>query len=843
MPNRRLGTLASSGSTFTIGFSATPAAGDRIVAVIGANRPVSSSPAGYTVDAQQSAGGFYVYVISRIADGSESAFSFTLSGAGNVAAAVYERVGCPQVLFAETQVESEGLFYVPVEIPRAESAGFVAAVAVTDAGFFGVDWSDNLYPLTPDWEREFGDTMAVSIAYSNEIPNQYAVYQAWCFAWEVDAVPFAVVGYGSPEAPPTAPPNLRATSVSGTSISVEWDASTKPGVSQSQIRYGVYLNGTRVVSSQTGRTYTFTGLTPGVTYTIEVDAVHNNLRSERSVLVVTTDGTPPSPPSDLVVTHVTPYSVTIGFTPATDNVGVAGYGAYVNGVKWGADHPPGDEVTVDGLEPVTTYVIGLDAVDAAGHRSPVVTVEAATISDQPPGPPSNLRATLVQGTAVTVAWDPASDDYAIVGYGVYLDGVKRGDDVQDVTWQVTGLERGTTYLIEVDAVDNIGQRSEKVSLEVTTVATTVPSIPANLTATPEGDTISLAWGPSVDDVRVVRYEVLLDGEVIGTTAGLAYVIEELIRGTTYLVQVRAVDDEEQRGDPATLTVKLDDPPWVPVASPVYMLGDRWAANVRDEHGVYWVVTREEGWSSSPPVTARVAEQDAQDGAFVGPGRLGSRVITLEGTADAPTREAMVAAQHRLTSVLPPRERALLRVEEAHMARQSYVRLGDQIEVKDRGALVFDWTLTLVAGDPRRYAITPVYAEGSADPESATPRATVTLHLAGDYKTIPGVITVFGPIRGFTIRHVELGLVIRAREVAVLPADDRYTLEIDLGTRLVWAYAPEEVQPEPQPARSWLELFPARFMLRPGTNTLILEGEPTGEDGVPRMAVRARSAWV
>src|SRR5215211_8116036 len=45
----------------------------------------------------------------------------------------------------------------------------------------------------------------------------------------------------------------------------------------------------------------------------------------------TADATPPSEPGNLTVTGSTAASISLSWTPATDNVGVAGYGLYRNG--------------------------------------------------------------------------------------------------------------------------------------------------------------------------------------------------------------------------------------------------------------------------------------------------------------------------------------------------------------------------------------------------------------------------------------------------------------------------------------------------------------------------------
>ncbi len=577
------------------------------------------------------------------------------------------------------------------------------------------------------------------------------------------------------------------------------------------------------------RTYTASGIT--------VSGLESSLLGV--VGYGSTDASPPSTPANLHTTATSYSGIDVAWDASTDNIGVAGYGIYVNGVKQGADQA-GLTRSFSGLTPGAAYTIEVDAADSSGNRSAKAQLVVSTPADTtPPTVPGTLHTTSVTPYTAGVAWDASTDDYALAGYGVYVNGVKQGGDQADLTRAFSGLTPGAAYTIEVDAADSSGNRSAKASVAFTTPIDALPSIPPGFTATPDRDTVSLAWEASTDDLGISRYEVLLDGVVVATTTELAWILDSLTRGATYLVGVRAVDVEEGRSSPAALQVAVPAPAWTAIETPVYEIGD-WAGNVRDEFGVDWIVEREEGWSSSPPVTTLTAEADATDGAFSGPGRYGSRLIILEGVAIAPNRMEMLAAQERIGAVVHPRVAARLRVTEAHMARQAWIRLADEIDITDAGAKAFRWTLTVLAADPRRYAVQPLYATASA---AAMPgSAQVTITLAGDYPTIPGVLRVYGPITDFTITHLQSGQTIVTKAGTTLPADQLYSVEIDLHTRLVWAYVPPEVDPERRQGRSLLAKFPPRFSLAPGPNTFVLAGSAAGA-GRPRIVATARDAWI
>src|SRR5262249_30650297 len=136
--------------------------------------------------------------------------------------------------------------------------------------------------------------------------------------------------------------------------------------------YGHYLNGA-LVDTGTTTTYTWTGLTCGSWYAFFVDAVDAaGNRSALAGLKASTaacgsDTTRPWPASNVQATATTPTSFTVGWLPATDNVGVAGYNLYVNGVKVGST--TNLNYTFTGLSCGKAYSFAIETFDAAGNVS------------------------------------------------------------------------------------------------------------------------------------------------------------------------------------------------------------------------------------------------------------------------------------------------------------------------------------------------------------------------------------------------------------------------------------------------------------------------------------------
>jgi len=88
------------------------------------------------------------------------------------------------------------------------------------------------------------------------------------------------------------------------------------------------------------------------------------------------DTTPPSPPSGLVVMDRSEAGLSLAWTPSSDNRGVAGYDILLNGLK--KSETPTVNTAVGDLACDHSYTLGVRAFDAAGNRSTVSTLAAAT---------------------------------------------------------------------------------------------------------------------------------------------------------------------------------------------------------------------------------------------------------------------------------------------------------------------------------------------------------------------------------------------------------------------------------------------------------------------------------
>ena len=211
----------------------------------------------------------------------------------------------------------------------------------------------------------------------------------------------------------------------------------------------------------------------------------------------------------------------------------------------------------------------------------------------PPSTPTNLRVVSTTEDSVTVAWDASTDNsgriHAYVVGGVYHSGTS-------TTKTITHLVPNWTIQVHAYAIDPSGNESGVAGpISATTKPdTTPPTAPTNLrvTGTTES-TVSLAWDKATDRWSF-SYQILMDGEVIGTTTGvtfgpLTFKVRHVEPGSTHRFAVRARDHSggnigpESNAVDAT-TVASDDrtPPSAPTNLTAFQPDDDWCGtNILD----------------------------------------------------------------------------------------------------------------------------------------------------------------------------------------------------------------------------------------------------------------------
>eukprot|EP00066_Takifugu_rubripes_P025479 XP_011614745.1 PREDICTED: tenascin-N [Takifugu rubripes] len=237
--------------------------------------------------------------------------------------------------------------------------------------------------------------------------------------------------------------------------------------------------------------YLITGLSPGVTYAVQVYAVIKEVRSEADMIEATTD-----------VSGIDEFQV-LGQTEVSIQVGWKNPPAEVDYFRLTTTDPAGQEEevnvqrsqeartkhTIVGLFPGTDYQISVQAVKGAAEgKSSSLT--AGTDIDAP----TNLATTDVTEDTITVSWDQVQSE--VKGYMLSYASVEGSSSEIPVgrdstSYRLIGLKPGVLHNIYIWAF-----KEDKVSKKSSTDAETELDAPSNLSAQDVTDSsFSVSWDP------------------------------------------------------------------------------------------------------------------------------------------------------------------------------------------------------------------------------------------------------------------------------------------------------------------------------------------------------------
>jgi chitodextrinase len=213
------------------------------------------------------------------------------------------------------------------------------------------------------------------------------------------------------------------------------------------------------------------------------------------------------------------------------------------------------------LDEVQIYNVALTAQQIADLYAAQSTPPAST-DDEAPSAPLNLSAA-VSFNNVTLSWLASTDNEAVTGYNVFVDGNKVMTTA-NTSAALLALTPLTEFTFSVSAVDDAGNESLQTSLNATTGPdqtpdVTPPTIPGNLAASTGAYSVLLSWEPSTDDVLVAGYVVLVDGVHYDSLPGTAtsVLVGGLEPETAYTFEIYAFDLAGNESDIADITVSTD----------------------------------------------------------------------------------------------------------------------------------------------------------------------------------------------------------------------------------------------------------------------------------------------
>ena len=280
------------------------------------------------------------------------------------------------------------------------------------------------------------------------------------------------------------------------------------------------------------------------------------------------DRTPPTTPTNLVVTGTTDSTVSLRWNASTDNSGKFSYRVKV--IWWNSPSNVLATVgqtqtvyTVPNLAPFGKYSFAVYAVDASGNRSSDSNlVTAETSGDTIPPSAPVLQATALGPSRVQLTWSKSVDNipnycctYALSRNGSpltqHINAALAPSGYQSVI--IRHLPPGTVNNFTVTAIDYTGRNSSTSNIATAqtwpSTDTTPPSVPTNLSAfnvDTGGGELWLRWIQASDETDAqnnIEYEIYVNGVLspLPVSAGVDYDFVYALPGCENTFTVKAVD--------------------------------------------------------------------------------------------------------------------------------------------------------------------------------------------------------------------------------------------------------------------------------------------------------------
>ncbi|HYO42814.1 MAG TPA: hypothetical protein VES19_06395 [Candidatus Limnocylindrales bacterium] len=167
------------------------------------------------------------------------------------------------------------------------------------------------------------------------------------------------------------------------------------------------------------------------------------------------DAAAPTAP-DQVTGEPTTTTVSLAWTPGSDDTGVVGYRVTRNGTLVAS--PTGQTWKDTARVPNTTYVYAVVALDGVGNTSSEASIAVRTLADTiRPTVPGRFRRIARAGAYVTFDWTASTDNVKVAKYAIYKVGRSTPIAVSKVSKIRIRTVRGAYYYAR--AIDSSGNRS------------------------------------------------------------------------------------------------------------------------------------------------------------------------------------------------------------------------------------------------------------------------------------------------------------------------------------------------------------------------------------------------
>jgi hypothetical protein len=228
-------------------------------------------------------------------------------------------------------------------------------------------------------------------------------------------------------------------------------------------------------------------------------------------------------------------------------------------------------ITLSGLRASTVYHITVSSSDAVSNGPTLGgPVDATTnaVPDTTAPVIAGVQVTDITTNSAVITWTTNEAATSRVDYSDAAGAAPNlRADVALVTQHriaLTGLTDNTTYSFVVRSTDVSQNLAESAVLEFATESASVdgpPTAPGPITAPARptnAQSFEISWGASTDDVSLIGYDVLRNGEVVASLdASTTTFVEEGPSEGSYTYRIRARDSANHAVDSAPVTVVVD----------------------------------------------------------------------------------------------------------------------------------------------------------------------------------------------------------------------------------------------------------------------------------------------
>jgi titin len=380
---------------------------------------------------------------------------------------------------------------------------------------------------------------------------------------------------GSTATPKTTPgaPSISSIAAGNQSLSVAFTAGATGGSAITGYQYSINGGSTWATASGTSSPITISGLTNGTSYQVALRAVNIVGNGDTSNILASTPRTVPNAPTISSITAGANQGSVVFTLSGNGGSAVTDYEYRVNAGSWSGWISAGtttSPLVVANLVNGTAYDVQIRAVNIAGAGTGSSSSSVTPFSS--PGAPTITGVAAGRGQIVVSFAAGVTGGSTITNYQYSTDGGTTWVALSPASitspFTVTGLADATTYNMQLKAVNIAGAGAASSAVPATTWG--VPAAPTVVSSTARDGALDVSFtsGANGGD-PVTNYEYSIDGGTTWITRNPASIVSPiaitgLTNGTSYPLQLRAVNSVGASAASATATLKPHAVPSAPV---------------------------------------------------------------------------------------------------------------------------------------------------------------------------------------------------------------------------------------------------------------------------------------